>query len=154
MKFILKPLLLILSAVAVIGCSKSKNVNPTPPEVSIVGKWYFSTDTVNDVSNGKITKSFINEGFTSAYFEQFNADGTGLSGDGVSAPFPFTYTISGNTVTTITSAYTLNGFTEPAITEAATIKVATATDLFLYYDDADEDGIAGDKVTEALHLKK
>jgi hypothetical protein len=154
MKSKLKPLLLILSTVAVVSCSKSKSVSPTPPNVSITGKWYYSTDTVNDISNGQITKAFINEGFTSAYFDQYNADGTGLSGDGVSTPLPFTYTIRGNKLTTYTPAFTVNGFLEPAFTEVGTIKSVTATDLFIYYDDADDDGVAGDRVTEALHLKK
>jgi len=154
MKYILKPLLLILIVAAMVGCSKSNNSSPITAKVTIVGKWYFSTDTVNNVSNGKITKSFINEGFTTSDYYQFNTDGTGTTGGPSLGVQAFTYNINGSIVTMNTPASTVNGFPEPAYTETATIKAATSTDLFLYYDDADPDGVAGDRVTEAQHLKK
>ena len=86
-------LIFTLAVLTLIGCKDSTSeVTPT----TITGKWYFESQTGSALLAGKKTDINQINGFDdqgNVYFE-FKADGTGNSEDG-----PFTYTVSGSTLT-------------------------------------------------------
>jgi len=152
MKYILKPLLLVLTVAAMISCSKSNNSSPSSKS-SIVGKWSYSTDTVKFYNNGTLDQTDTNGGVTSSDYFQFNSNGTGeqVTSGGTTT---FTYSISNGKLTMNAPAQTIGGQPEPTSTEVASVKILTSTDLFLYFDGTEVYNGVINETTEAAHFKK
>jgi hypothetical protein len=136
-------LILILSILAFSACKKESASNKN---TSIVGKWYYTQDTVVQYKNGVITSRDNTGGviFNNTSYEVFSPDGTGSQTFG-SNTTPFTYSVNNNTVTTIESGDTENG----------AIKILSSSRLELYYDDTSADGNGNTyRVTEAAYFSK
>lgn len=150
---------LALVALSVAACKKSSQSPSTGSDdalkANIVGKWHYTADTVMVYKNGTVIDNQPTGGVTSAYYEQFNSDGTGQSGEtGDDSVVKFTYSINKNVITVNTAAYSSNGFNYPATVERATIRTATSNTLVLYYDDTETDGGDTYRTTEVAHLAK
>jgi len=147
-----KLLLLVLAVILFVGCTK--NNAPVPQSsVSVVGKWYFTTDTLNEYTNGTLQHS-VPKSYNRTDYTQFNSDGTGEENDS-SIVTNFTYTVSGKTITLNYPAQTIDGSSYPQSSETTTIRSVTANNLVLFFDDSftNGDGSTG-RDTEAEYFSK
>lgn len=122
------------------SCKKSQpsnnNTNTIPSLLS--GKWYYMQDTVLEYKNGvlsQVINQLSNPAIDPVYYEQFNADGTGISSN-ESGSGSFTYTVKDNKITFNYPAENVGGISQPAYSEQGTIKIRAANRLELFYDDS------------------
>jgi len=134
-------ILILLLATVLLSCKKSSSPAPTPKKdykSLIIGKWYYTLDTLKENTNGGAFKILSTlSGYDRTFYSQFNSDGTGV--EFYNGSSPFTYSISGNVITYNFPAQTIalpgGSVTDPAFTKTATIRSVTADQLsILYYD--------------------
>lgn len=124
--------LLFLLSICLIGfyaCKKSDNNAPNSKK--IIGKWANTKLNIVETKNG--VDSIADHGSTDSLYLQFNANLTGTvleKGDNE----PFTYTLSGNTLT-------LTETNNPSSAINFNIKTLTSTDLVLRITGPEQDGI-------------
>jgi hypothetical protein len=147
--------LLIIMAIAVIlfaGCSKSNS--PAPKAPTIVGKWYFKSDTTNIYDNGTLTHVGVAQISAGAYV-QFNSNGTATeSPTNDTAIIKFTYSISSNNITLNYPAQTVNGNVLAATISAGVIKQLNDNNLFIYFDSTVINGGDTERTQESSHLTR
>ncbi|WP_448698688.1 hypothetical protein ACFGVR_17675 [Mucilaginibacter sp. AW1-3] len=135
MKKIILPALLIILVIS--ACTKEPGASTA--SLAIVGKWYYTQDTLRTYKNG-VLQSINTTGVTlnGTSFNQFNNAGRGsvlISGNSNA----FTYSITGKIITLYKAAQSIGGVAIPPATEFATIKTLTATQLVLFYSDTSAD---------------
>jgi len=143
-----KLLTLVLLILAFAACRKDETDLPTKIDIkqSILGKWHYTADTVKMYTNGAITQTYPTGGVTSAYWVQYNSDGTGQSGiDGKTDVTKFTYSINNN-ILTVT-----NTGSSP---ENAKIKKLTSNRMILFYDDSSVSNGVTSRTTEVAYFSK
>ena len=148
-----------LAIIAICSCKKNDSGKPTS-NFSITGKWVYTQDTVKEYDNGILTWEDYGSGMTfdGAYFQQFNADGTGIENSN-SIITHFNYSVAGNVVTINTPAQTIhdpvNGdLPVTASIEKGTIKMISNSKMELYFDDISNDGGDKSETTEAAYFVK
>ncbi len=118
------------------SCKKSNITNPSSDnssldKVSLIGKWYYISDTVrHSTNNGPLTILVTNNNYKNGEYWQFNADGTG-SNFYNSATNIYSYTTSHDSITVTFPASTVNNTIVPLHSEVLTIKSISATKLSL-----------------------
>jgi hypothetical protein len=141
----------IIAAVGLFtGCSKKNNKNPSS---SIVGKWYFVSDTINVYDNGTLSSSTPSV-FKSMGYAQFNADGTG-SESPVTLTVKFNYTVVDSRLLTLNyPTQKVDGVLIDAQTEQFTIKMLDSHNLYLFSDATVLDGGNSERTTRSKPLNK
>lgn len=126
-------ILAILIFLSFVFCGCKKNNNPDPSKFSIVGKWTFSSDSLNTFISTKLIQSMALP-VTSSDYEQFNSDGTGLiSVGGITANFTYNRS-NGNSVSISEPEQMVGGMSIPGTGVTATIKKLTNSELYLYVE--------------------
>jgi hypothetical protein len=147
-KIVLMAFMAMVAATMFFACSKNgidnsgaptKTQTDTISNASLVGKWYFTVDTVRVYTNSTLTSSTPSAYFNSDYL-QFNSDGTGVQLRGAAST---NFTFSANSkVLDMSLAKTGNSISTQDIkgidvsgstVRVATIEKLTATDLVLYF---------------------
>jgi len=123
-----------LAVLAFAGCKKSSSA----PPANIVGKWYLNSTTTTYYTNNTLTGTVNSEYIAHTYYATFNADGTGVAYNSVSnvpaiAPFNFTYTKSGNTITLNFPQQVINGVTYSPLLVQGTIQTLADNNLTLLF---------------------
>ncbi len=132
-----KTLLIALVATVLFGCTKKDNAVPkTEHQTSdILGKWYYSTDTLDYYINNQYDRSDYNTRSHGDYFE-FDADGKGKgtvdNGDGTFSLYDMTYTFSNNHLKIIQPEIKLGNYTIPSLTLDYTVRSLANNKLYVY----------------------
>jgi hypothetical protein len=120
------------------GTDTSKvTVKTTITPSQLVGKWYYTLDTIKENVNGGAFKIRSTVKYNRKEYIQFNADGTGS--EFYNEVLPFTYTVKGNVLTFNHPEATISTgggpLTFPAYSQSATIRSVTSTEFnMLYYE--------------------
>jgi len=139
-------ILITLAVVLFAACKKESSPAKTTDDnkTLIIGRWYFTQDTVKQYKNGILVYYSTTGGLDiGTAYEQFNADGTYtdfFNGKASTSP----YSLEGNTLTLTQS----NG------TESGQIKTLSSTKLVIFYDDNFVDGNTTSRTTEVAYLSK
>jgi hypothetical protein len=118
--------------IIMVGCKKSDNKKSSSNSTLLLGKWYYTADTLNQYSDGKLLYTYPNAESSSDYL-QFNSDGSGYS-SGSNIIDAFTYKVSGEILTINAKAFVVGGTNIPASTTNLNIVILTGSNLKLYSD--------------------
>jgi hypothetical protein len=164
----MKKLLFIAAAVLLFAaCGKAGfssddgNITTTTSTVSIVGKWYYTLDTVRTYSNDTLKTTNVFNYHNTDYL-QFNSDGTGVK-QADTTTTNFTYIIIGQTLTLhLPSAITVSSIHKTqdtrtdvlaGVNQSATIRQLTATNLALFFPKETTTN-STETVSEAVYLSR
>jgi hypothetical protein len=154
-----KTYVLLIPLLALISCKIAPPIAPSETNL-LIGKWYYTQDTLRTYLNGVLQSSNNTGGmtFNRSNFTQFNADYTGATGNitgSVTTQVNFSYSMTANTVTFNTPSQPVAGYTIPASVATAAIKTLSATQLSLFYSNSSKDNNGNTILnTEAAYYNK
>lgn len=136
------------------SCKLDKpNIILKPTIELIVGKWYFTQDTVREYKNGTLFREIANAGINLNRhdYHQFNNDGTCLTNFNTNTE-NFLYSINGKVIKFSHPSPVVGG---ASYIQDATIKKLTSDKLTLFYDDTSTDDNGNViRTTEIAYLSK